>query len=71
MPTIYQKKKAKLVLLALTVFPAANLQAKLNHHHPIKFLLLRGTNAHFYFFDGRREAGRGESLLYHPCISLK
>lgn len=34
---------------ALVISLAANLQAKLNHQHPIKFLLHRGTKCSFLF----------------------
>lgn len=64
------KKKAKLVLLAPIVSVAANLQAKLNHHRPIKFLLLHGTNARFYFLDDGRQVGGGGVIIVSSMYFL-
>lgn len=66
------KKTARLILLALVVSLAANLQAKLNHQHPIKFLLHHGTKCSFYFLDEGGEVGEeGRAIPFSSTYFLE
>lgn len=64
------KRQRGWFFLALVISLAANLQAKLNHQHPIKFLLHRGTKCSFLFSWWRRRRGGGGKRRSHshPCM---